>query len=402
MKFNLNFASNENWVGAKLAWQWLYREKNWRLGHEQEELAELLAQKFKSQPEKVFFTLAARSLLHQLLLSLELPAESEVLVQAFTCEAVVLPVIEAGLKPIYVDLEPVSWSMNGADLKKKASKKARVLILQYTFGMLPRDRQEILIWANKQNIVVIEDLAHGFAPALLEKKEQTIKLLSFGRSKFFSSVHGGALVLNNAQIAQKMEQQLVDLPMASKKTIKKALWYKILTPAIKQLGFVGKVLHKLMLQAAVFNREISKRERAGDYDLWLDRQLPNVFAALVLEQVKNYQPEWQQRQMVAACYQQELAGELLDESLPGLRYPVLVKEPEQVLAKLKERGFILGDWYRQVVAPVGLDLQKVQYELGSCPLAEIYSQQVINLPLNVSLELAGEMVFNLKEILHAS
>lgn len=77
---------------------------------------------------------------------------------------------------------------------------------------------------------------------------------------------------------------------------------------------------------------------------------------------------------------------------------MLLDNAEAILAKLAKKGLILGNWYRQVVAPVGLDLKKMQYVTGSCPLAEKFSQQVINLPLNISPNQATTIVEALKNV----
>ena len=64
---------------------------------------------------------------------------------------------------------------------------------------------------------------------------------------------------------------------------------------------------------------------------------------------------------------------------------------------MAKKGYILGNWYRQVVAPPGLNLAKVNYQLGTCPRAEQMSQQVINLPLNISYKKAQQL---LKELIN--
>lgn len=281
--FNLNFASNENWSGAKEAWRIMRQPKIWQQGVAIGQLKTVMAQDFQVPNQQVFFSLAARSSLRLFLESLHLPTESEILVQAFTCEAVVLPIIASKLQPIYVDIEPKTWSMSLTDLKKKTSEKSRVLILQHTFGMLPLERQDILAWAKTKNILVIEDLAHGFAPELLAEPGDSTKLLSFGRSKFFSSVNGGALVISDQALAEELASNFSQLAPTSRLMIKKALLYKILAPLISQTyAWGGKLLHGLVNRLGIFGREISQRERFGDYDPWLDRQLPNALAIFCL------------------------------------------------------------------------------------------------------------------------
>ncbi len=391
---NLNFASNENTTEARRALHLLSHKKRWQEGPALAELNQALAEKFSTATNQVFFTLAARSALYLFLKSLGLAKNSEVLVQAFTCEAVVLPVLATDLSPKYVDIEDETWSMDFNDLTKKISQHSRVLILQHSFAMLPRDRAQILQLAKERNLLVIEDLAHGFSPQLLDQQSYpSSKLLSFGRSKFFSAVYGGAIIVESQLINKKFTQSVAQLAPVTKQFISKALAYKILTPLLKKTyNWGGKLFHALFNYLGIFNHEITCQEKAGNYDDWLNKALPNVFAQLLLEQIRNYSVTYTDRQKIAQLYWQELPQNIASNNLPSLRYPLLFDQADSFLAKMAKRGYILGNWYRQVVAPPALNLTKVQYQMGSCPRAEQMSQQVVNLPLNISLKEAQKLL----------
>lgn len=397
--YNLNFASNENFTDAAQAFALLVQAKKCERGATLEELKSLLAQQFFVNNNQVFFTLAARSALHLFLSNLHLPKQSEVLVQAFTCEAVVLPVLAANLSVIYVDIEDETWSMDVADLKKKMTNKSRVLILQHSFAMLPRDRARIFQLAKKYQLIVIEDLAHGFSPKLLAaNNDSSTKLLSFGRSKFFSAVYGGAMIVESAVINDQFVQAIAQLKPADQQLISKALFYKVITPFLtRSYCWGGKIFHALFNYLSIFNKEITQQERAGEYDPWLERALPDVFACLILKQLKNYEKTYLHRQRIAHLYWQQLAQKISKDNLPSLRYPILIDEADLFLQKMAKKGYILGDWYRQPVAPLGLNLAKVNYQWGACPRAEQMSQQVINLPLNISYIKAQQL---LKELIN--
>jgi dTDP-4-amino-4,6-dideoxygalactose transaminase len=397
---NLNFASNENFTEAKKALTLLFQKKQWREGLALEQLQEAVAEKFTVEKNQVFFTLAARSALYLFLKSLNLTKNSEVLVQAFTCEAVVLPVLAADLIPNYVDIEEESWSMDFDDLTKKIGQKSRVLILQHSFAMLPRDRKKILQFSKTHNLIVIEDLAHGFAPELLSNQSYpSSKLLSFGRSKFFNAVFGGAIVVEKKLINQQFADDITQLEPVNNRFISQALLYKILTPVLKSTyTFGGKLFHALFNYLGIFNKEISKKEKMGNYDKWLNKTLPNVFAKLLIDQFSNYQKIYSHRQQIARLYWQEFPQEINKDNLPSLRYPLLIDQAELFLAKMAKEGYVLGNWYRQVVAPPELDLIKVKYQEGSCPQAEKISQEVVNLPLNISLKEAKKLLVVLSDV----
>jgi perosamine synthetase len=392
--FNLNFASNENCREAKKAFSLLWRRKSWQKGEANTNLKSILASKFLVEKDQIFFTLAARSSLHLFLKSLSLTQESEVLVQAFTCEAVVLPILAADLFPVYVDIEEESWSMSLEDLKKKITDKSRVLILQHSFAMLPRDREKILKFAKHHHLIVIEDLAHGFSPKLLnDQSNKTCKLLSFGRSKFFSVVYGGAIIVESSLLNNNFVKTIDQLDLVENCFIKKALFYKVLAPLIKiTYKWGGKFFHALFNYFGIFGQEISKKERGGKYDPYLEKTLPNVFAKLLLDQVETYAKIYQNRQTISSLYWEKFPQKIVEDNLPSLRYPLLVNQADKFLEQVAKRGFILGNWYRQVVAPPELDLAKVKYQNESCSNAEQMSRQVINLPLNISLKKAKKLL----------
>ncbi len=93
------------------------------------------------------------------------------------------------------------------------------------------------------------------------------------------------------------------------------------------------------------------------------------------------------RQKIAKFYSRELRG--LPLELPQvepssrhvfLRYTIKTEKAEELIHFSKERGVHLGDWYRPVIAPEGVDLKKVFYQAGSCPKAEKASAMSVNLP----------------------
>jgi dTDP-4-amino-4,6-dideoxygalactose transaminase len=397
---NLNFASNENFAGAKKALSLLCQKKQWQAASSLEELRKNLAKKFTVENDQVYFTLAARSALYLFLKSLKLAKNSEVLLQAFTCEAVVLPVLATGLIPQYVDIEQESWSMDFRDLKKKIGQNSRVLILQHSFTMLPRDRAKILQLAKKQQLIVIEDLAHGFAPELLkDQSNSTSKLLSFGRSKFFNAVFGGAIIVEEKHLNQQFQESIAQLKPVNNQFINKALLYKIFTPILKTTySYGGKLFHAVFNYLGIFSKEISDKEKEGDYDNWLNKSLPNVFATLLLDQVRHYQSIYDHRQQLAQLYWQQFPQQISQNNLPALRYPLIINRADAFVAHMTRKGYILGNWYRQVVAPPGLDLNKVKYQEGSCPQAEKMCQRVVNLPLNLSVKEAKKLLAVLKNV----
>ncbi|TAL77019.1 MAG: DegT/DnrJ/EryC1/StrS aminotransferase family protein, partial [Bacteroidetes bacterium] len=336
-----------------------------------------------------------------LLKSLRLPTNSEVIIQAFTCEAVILPILAINLKPIYVDIETETFSMNYNGLTNKLTNNSRVLILQHTFGLTPEFRREILILAQKHKLIVIEDLAHGFNPAIFKSTDYSLLstnyfLLSFGRSKAFSSVFGGAVISTDNRVTD----QLKNLQQPSSWFILRCLLYKPLAMIIKSTYefYLGKILHRICNSFGLLIPEITEKEKAGNYDSSFNYAYPNALAILLYHQLKKFEQIQKNRTKIVNFYNQQLKNvtsymlHVTDQ--PLLRYPLLVKNRNLTLIKTRAENIFLGTWYDNPVAPKGINLERVGYKLGSCPAAEEICNKIINLPTNVS-EIEAEKIIKI-------
>ena len=289
--------------------------------------------------------------------------------------------------------------MNPAEFAHKLTSKTKLIILQYTFGIKPA-REAILALAQSKNIPVLEDITHGFDPGLFQNDRfQTMKLLSFGRSKAFSSVFGGALVVHDATLSTKIEKRLTSLTSPATSVILRVLLYKILAMTIKSNYdiMLGKLLHKVFNALGLLIPEISRVEKRGEYDPKMEKNYPNCLATLLLHQLGKYEGILNRRAKATTIYsnffinQKNIQGAPMS-SKPLSRYPLLVNNRQRVLGSMMPQNIFLGTWYSQVIAPKEVDVQKLGYTPGSCPVAEHVSKHVINLPTNVSEEEAKKIV----------
>ncbi len=408
---NINFAPNENLDDAFLSLKLLFQPWRWFYGKElklvNEYLFKILQISRNNYQSAYFFT--GRSGLYNLLKSFNLKTGDEVLVQAFTCEAVVLPILALKLKPVYIDIETNSFSMNPIDLKKKLSKKAKVLILQHTFGITPTQRETIISLVKKNNLLLIEDIAHTIKDFKNLTEKNDLKnhffLLSFGRSKSLSSVFGGVIIGNNQKIMEKLKKtQLKDLSYSG---LVKCLLYKPIVMLIKltyRIG-VGKIIHRLAIFLNAIILEISKKEKQAQFDFFYNKKYPNALAILLINQLKKLPKINQHRFKLSIFYQNQLKKIGSDLNLKGInepliRFPLLVKNQDKIVNILAKKGIILGKWYNQPVAPKELPLDRVEYQKGSCPVSEKVCREIINLPTNINLKQAKKIIRELTLILN--
>lgn len=401
-----DFAPNESWSDAWISLKLLMQPWNWKSGKEiysiKNDIVRIVfSNKYHPDIDRskmVHLFLTGRSALYNLLKLLKLAKGTEVFIQAFTCEAVVLPILALGLKPLYIDIETDTFSMNYHKLTNQLTNNSRVLILQHTFGLTPKYRAEILNFAQNHNLIVIEDLAHGFNRDIFKTTNYSLLttnylLLSFGRSKAFSSVFGGAIISpNNFQLT------INNLSYPSYSFIFRCLLYKPLAVLIKSTYdfYLGKILHRILNELKFLIPEITSKEKKGRFDDLLNKAYPNALAILLLNQLKKFDQIQTQRAKICEVYNQQFnkvpRSTFHVPRAPLIRYSLLVNNREEIMNKFKKQNIFLGKWYDQVVSPKDLDLDRVEYKKGSCPKAEEVCKKIINFPTNISEEQAKRVV----------
>lgn len=104
---------------------------------------------------------SGRAALQLALEAMRLPPGSEILLPSFGCSGVIMPVLQAGLKPVLVDVDqhfnPRFESMLEAD-----GPAVRAVIVTHLSGCWCRDAESIIEWARHRGLFVIEDCAQAF------------------------------------------------------------------------------------------------------------------------------------------------------------------------------------------------------------------------------------------------
>lgn len=380
-----DFAPNEQFSDALASLITLFAPWAWKKGPQQHLAIAHLEKIFPGTKATLF--LSGRGTLTAALRALKLPQGSQVIVQGFTCEAVVLPIMHLGLKPVYADIEADTFSLDPASFERCITSNTRVVLLQHTFGLVPKYRDRVLQLAREKNILIIEDLAHGFEPGFWQKQhlsDKQLLLLSFGRSKALSSVFGGALLTADREIGARLKQADANMSYPGLSFIAGLLCYKPITWVCKRtynfLSF-GKVLHFLAKKSGLLVAEISAKEKRGEYDPYLEKKYPNALAKLLVRQLMKYEGMMEQRARITDRYKKQF--KLTAPSVPS-RFPVMVGKRDLTLNDVSKRGIYLGNWYTQPVAPRQLQLNTVMYTMGSCPVAEHVCRHIINLPTLVT------------------
>ena len=81
--------------------------------------------------------------LHLSLIALGIKEGDDVAIPSYICPALLNAVNYTGARPLLIDINPDSYNISPADLKKKLTKKTRAVIVPHIFG-LPADIKDIL------------------------------------------------------------------------------------------------------------------------------------------------------------------------------------------------------------------------------------------------------------------
>jgi len=352
---------------------------------------------------------SGRSALTAILGSLDLNIEDEILLQAFTCNAVVNPILWLGLKPKFVDCNEETLNLDTDDLERKISPRSKVLIVQHTFG-IPAQMEKIIEVCQKNNLTLIEDCAHSLGATYKEKKVGTFgkaAFFSFSRDKVISSVYGGIATTNDLGLAARIKifQEKFDYPLNS------WIFQQLLHPIIMNLVILpsykifGKYLLMLLQNLHILSKAVHWKEKIGKKPEYFPKSMPNALSMLALKQLTKIDRFNKRRKELADFYIGALKDnknfQIVKNSEGGIFLRFVIKHPRahEIIKKAWKDNILIGDWYDSVIAPKDTKLDTMQYVDGSCPVAEKLSMETFNLPthINISDKDADGIVFFLRK-----
>jgi perosamine synthetase len=137
--------------------------------------------------------------------ALGLTTGDEVIVPTFTIISCATAVVRAGATPVLVDLDPQTWTMNVADVRKKINKRTKAIMVVHIYG-LPADMDAILNLAKEHNLKIIEDAAQMHGQTYKGKPCGSfgdLSTFSFYPNKHMTTGEGGMVVTNDPLLEQR-------------------------------------------------------------------------------------------------------------------------------------------------------------------------------------------------------
>ena len=167
-----------------------------------------------------------RMALYFILKALQLPAGSEVVVPAFTFWVVPEIVRVAGLKPVFADIDPTTFTLDPSAVERAITAKTSAVLPTHLYGM-SCDMDPIVAIARRANLKVIEDCAHSLGATYNGQMVGTLgdaSFFSFQAFKPLNTYGGGLAWLRDADVARRVGEFADAEAWPTEKRVESILW----------------------------------------------------------------------------------------------------------------------------------------------------------------------------------
>jgi perosamine synthetase len=171
------------------------------LGPAQEKFENLVAEYVGA--EHAVAVSSGTAALHLLVKSLGLGPGDEVLVPSFTFAASVNCILYEGATPVFVDIDPVTYNLEPADLEAKITSRTRAIVVVDAFGH-PAEWDEIERIARKHGLAIIDDACEALGSRYRGRRIGSLgdaATFAFYANKQITTGEGGMLVTSDTAIA---------------------------------------------------------------------------------------------------------------------------------------------------------------------------------------------------------
>ena len=300
--------------------------------------------------------------LHLSLIALGIGPGDEVITTPMSFCATANAIIQAGAKPVFVDVEEETGNMNAELIEPAITKKTKAVMPVHLYGQMC-DMKMIARIARKHNLKIIEDAAHA-----IEASRDSIKAghlsdtvcFSFYPTKNITSGEGGAVCTDKEKLAK----------------------------------------HLKMLRGHGIDSEASDRYtkcyRHWDMPVFgWKYNMDNIQAALLIGQLGRIEELWQKRDTLWKIYEEALShlkGIGLLKTLPNVRHArhlfTILTPPgkrDSLLFAIQDRNVGSAVNYRPIHL-LKYYRKTFGYKKGDYPVAEDIGKRTISLPLYPSLK----------------
>jgi UDP-4-amino-4-deoxy-L-arabinose-oxoglutarate aminotransferase len=299
--------------------------------------------------------------LHLSLMALGIGPGDEVITTPLTFIASSTSIIEAGARPVFVDVEPETGNLDASKIEAAITERTRAILPVHLYGQMC-DMRAIRRIADRHSLRVVEDAAHcveGERDGVRPGQLGDTACFSFYATKSITCGEGGAITADDDELAEKLR----------------------------------------LLHLHGMNKTADDRHREG-YRHWdmltlgWKYNMSNILAALLLPQMDRLEENWQKRDALARRYEKELSGVrglFVPERLRGVRharhlFTVRIRDERRdaVIEGLQEREIGAMVNYRAIHL-LTYFRETFGFREGDFPVAEQIGNETISLPFYANM-----------------
>ena len=294
--------------------------------------------------------------LHVSLLALEIGEGDEVITTPMTFIASATAILEAGAKPVFVDVEPDTGNMDVSLVEAAITPRTKAILPVHLYGLMC-DMRALRAIADRHNLKIIEDAAHcveGVREGVRPGELGDAACFSFYATKNLTCGEGGAIVARDQALYDRM-----------------------------------RVLHLHGMTKTAYDRSLEGYTHWDMVDLGWKYNMSNIEAAILLPQFSRMAPKLEQRTQLARHYDEILAA-VPEVVRPGNResalharhvYAIRVApdKRDRTIEALKAAGIGCVVNYRAIHL-LKYFRERYGYQPGDFPAAEQIGDGTISLP----------------------
>ena len=262
-----------------------------------------------------------------------------------------------GIKPVFVDIEPLSLNIDPAKIERAITPKTTAIMPVHVYGN-PCDVIEIQNIADKYGLKVIYDAAHAFGVQIKGDSilnQGDLSTLSFHATKTYNTIEGGALICHDKKMKERIDY-------------------------LKNFGFAGE----------------TEVVAPG-----INAKMDEIRSAFGLLNLKYVDKAIESRKLIAQTYREGLCtikgitllADMQDVNHNYSYFPIFIDEKrygmtrDELYLKLKENNILGRRYFYPLISDFSTYRELESAEISNLPVAHKITSQVICLPIYPDLGL---------------
>lgn len=291
-------------------------------------------------------TSSGTTALHVALLAHGIGEGDEVITSPFTFIASANSILYVGAKPVFVDIDPVTFNIDAAQIEAAITPRTKAILPVHLFGLVA-DMGAIRELAERYHLVVIEDACQAHGATYQGKRAGAFGTGTFSLypTKNMTSAEGGMITTNDEEIAENCR-------------------------VIRQHGMRRRYYHD---------------------ELGFNFRMTDVHAAIGLAQLAKLEGFNAKRQSHAGYFNQHLRGvstPVVPEGYTHVFHQYTVRVPDgrrdALIACLRDHDIGCGVYYPVPIHQQTFYTQQLGYDVA-LPAAEKAAEEVVSLPIHPAL-----------------